>query len=247
MIRRHVTATTRHLGELVYPPHCVSCRTGLPQRSAEGLCDDCIAELAPFEEPMCQRCGAGQLPEFAGNRCSACDEAKFRFDRATALGPYDHRLRDLLLAAKHPGGAPGAFALGRLLWARRGELLESWQVDLVCPVPMHWRRRMARRANSATLFAETVARGLRRPYLPGLVQRRRSTRPQFSVPASERRANVRRAFALSRGYSLHSARVLLVDDILTTGATCNEVARVLRQHGAAEVAVAVVARSFSQQ
>src|SRR5690606_12933428 len=116
MIRRYATAAARQLGELVFPPHCVSCRSGLSQRSAGGMCGECIEGLAIFQEPTCQRCGAGQVAQFPGeNRCAACGEAKFRFDRATALGPYDNRLRDLLLAAKRPGGAPGAFALGRLL------------------------------------------------------------------------------------------------------------------------------------
>jgi len=110
-------------------------------------------------------------------------------------------------------------------------------------VPMHWRRRWQHGTNSAALLAEQLARRLRVPLAVGLLRRDRNTLPQFSLPPSERPANVRSAFSVRPSYHLDRACVLVVDDILTTGATCSEASRVLRRAGATHVAVAVVGRT----
>lgn len=162
-----------------------------------------------------------------------------------ALGPYDGLLRDLLLRAKKPQGESTAVALARRLLVERGKELRDLEIDVVCAVPMHWRRRMRRLCNSPATMADVVARELRLPLAADLLRRNRSTVPQYTLPPSARKENVRRAFAVRTGYRLQAAHVLLVDDILTTGATCNEAARALKRSGAAQVSVAVIGRSYS--
>src|SRR4029079_16417363 len=100
--------------------------------------------------------------------------------------------------------------------------------------------------NSAAVLAEVLADKLRVPLATSMLKRLRHTAPQFSLPPSERRANVRGVFALRTGYHLEQANVLLVDDILTTGSTCSEAARALKRAGAARVVVAVAARTMTQ-
>jgi ComF family protein len=137
-----------------------------------------------------------------------------------------------------------ALALAELIWRQCGSRLESLQPDVVVPVPMHWRRRWVHGTNSAELLAERLARRLCVPLATGLLRRTRHTAPQFSLPPSERPANVRGAFAVRPGHHLREARVLVVDDILTTCSTCSAVARALKRSGARHVAVVVAARTL---
>jgi ComF family protein len=111
------------------------------------------------------------------------------------------------------------------------------------PVPLHWTRRLFRGANSPETVAEVLAAKLRAAFEPELVRCRRRTRPQRTLSRADRSANVRGAFTVASDIRLDGARVLLVDDILTTGATCNEIGRALRRAGAASVSVAVLARA----
>ncbi len=108
---------------------------------------------------------------------------------------------------------------------------------------MHWSRRLRRGTSSADVLAEVFARHLGVPSAERLLVRRRNTLPQFNLPPKKRFTNVRGAFGISAGYDLLAERVLLVDDILTTGATCHEVAKTLRRAGARHISVVVVARA----
>lgn len=243
---RHVVEWGGVLRDLVYPPQCLACGGELVEQGPRRFCDLCRYELALFSGPYCDRCGVPRPFEIPGSKgCGHCLNQRFRFDAAIALGPYDGLLRDLVLATKRPHGELKTLGLGHLLMELRGEELRNCHVDVVCGVAMHWRRRLRRLACGPALLAELIARELRVPYAATLVTRRRSTVPQFQLPRSQRRQNVRRAFALGRGHRLNAPHVLLVDDILTTGATCSEIARVLKRGGARRVTVAVLARSFA--
>lgn len=138
-----------------------------------------------------------------------------------------------------------SLAMGKLLWERFGRLLSALKGDVVAPVPMHWRRRMEHGANSAAVLAEVLARRLDAPFAENLLKRRRHTTPQFELTPPQRWDNVRQAFCVRSQYRLAGAHVLLVDDILTTGATCSEAARALRGAGAAQVTVIVLARALA--
>jgi ComF family protein len=166
-----------------------------------------------------------------------------RFEAAVALGAYGGTLRAVVLRMKHAAEAPLASAVGRLFWQVRRAELASLRPEVVVPVPMHWRRRMQRGANSPDEVAVPLAEGLGIPCAPRLLRRRRSTSPQGPLARGDRLANVRGAFRVRHGYQCAGARVLLVDDILTTGATANECVRALVAGGAASVALAVVARA----
>ena len=242
----------RALLDLVFPPTCVSCHAGLDAEHAPcahvPLCRTCLGELALFAGPTCRQCGApvadGRGPV---DRCPRCGRRKLWFDETIALGRYVGRLRQLLLEMKQWRGDPTSLAVADLAWHRCGERLRAAGPDLVVPIPIYWMRRWSRGTNSAALLAERLASRLGVPLAARVLRRRRNTPPQFTLPPSRRWPNVRRAFSVKKGYPLERAHVLLVDDILTTGATCSEAARALKRAGAARVTVVVAARSLIAQ
>lgn len=144
---------------------------------------------------------------------------------------------------KRPAGRLVAEALAGLLFERREAELRELAPDAVVPVPLHWRVRLGRGANSAETMARILSRRLGVPAPRRVVVRCRNTLSQKSLPPNARFRNVRDAFAVRANYPLEEKRVLVVDDTLTTGATCSEIAWALKQSGAAVVHVAVLARA----
>lgn len=235
---------------MVFPPRCAFCEAELGD-GADGfrLCEECRCRLAPERSPYCPRCGAsgcfpeGPSPDGAKLRCELCDGLSLKFVTAIPLGGYQGDLRTAVLRMKRPSGDPLSAAMGHLLGRQRRRELLRFRPDLVVPIPMFWTRRIRRGTNSPELLAESVASLLRLSPCVGVLARRRNTLPQADLPPRERFRNVRGAFRLKPGYNFSGLRVLLVDDILTTGATCSEAARTLGGAGASAVAAAVVARA----
>jgi ComF family protein len=229
---------------LLFPAACVGCSAEIESPGGASICEECLRLLPLFYGATCERCGApvpGQRPR---KRCHTCGNTKLSFDETIALGQYDGPLREWLLRMKDGRGDTLALAIADLVAQRQAERLAALRPDVVVPVPMHWRRRLMRGTNSPAVMAERLAGHLRLPHANDLLRRTRYTVPQFSLPPSKRPANVRGAFAVRPGYHLHQARVLLVDDILTTGSTCSQAARALKQGGAESVVVVVAARTL---
>jgi len=169
------------------------------------------------------------------------------FDTVVSLGPYHGELKSAVLRMKRPDGEVLAETMGILYYHDRLNDVLALNPELVVPVPMHWARRLHRATNSAELLAAALSGRLRLRYNPRALIRCRNTLPQRDLPPMKRFQNVRGAFRLHHSAGVKAARVLLVDDILTTGATCSEAAKVLKDAGAAMVAVAVLARAEGDQ
>jgi ComF family protein len=209
------------------------------------LCLKCRKELTAGEHAVCPRCATsldGSAIVGAGG-CPRCRDVDWQFSAAFRLGRYRGELREAVLRMKSPAEEPLTAAMGRFLVAQRMADLTAWRPDVVVPVPMHWRRRLARGANSPDLLAAILARRLKTRSGVGALSRRRQTRSQNEIPPEDRAENIRGAFRIKSSWDLSGARVLLVDDVMTTGATAQETAGILRRGGAADVAVAVVARA----
>ncbi|MCO6459534.1 MAG: ComF family protein [Pirellulaceae bacterium] len=231
------------LMELVFPPACAYCGCDLPENSpAPLLCGECELAFCRLPGPLCPRCASPTVVTCPGGRCPRCQRRQYYFDCATTLGIYQGTLRLAVRRMKQAEQEQLAYAAGTLLGRKAGSSGELPPVDCVVPVPMHWWRRVRRGLNSAEVLAAAVSGALRVPLLSDLVVCRRRTRKQGLLTPAERFDNVRSAFGLTPGYDIARARVLVVDDVMTTGATASEVARVLRRAGAARVAVAVVGR-----
>jgi ComF family protein len=230
--------------DLVFPAACAGCGEELEATGEVPICEECLERLPLFRGATCRRCGAPVAGESARAHCYRCAGTKLWFDETLALGEYTGLLREWLLEMKHQKGEALALSVAELVWQRQRERLTALQPDVIVPVPMHWRRRLVRGANSPVVLAERLAVKLGAPLAADLLRRTRHTQPQFSLPPSERQANVRNAFAVRPGYYLNAAHVLLVDDIFTTGSTCSAAARALKKAGAQHVAVVVTARTL---
>ena len=244
-LRRWAGVWRRTALNLVFPPRCVQCDADLaPEDDDLLLCPGCRERLGPREWPCCRRCGAAASEDLpAQERCTLCEKSRLHFDTVLPLGAYRDDLRSVILRMKRRQGEPLSKAMGQLYTARRGSQLASLRADMVVPIPMHWLRRLVRGTNNPEILAECLGRHLGVPVATGALVRCRNTIRQPKLPPHKRFENVRGAFRLAPGYDFHDARVLLVDDVLTTGATCSEAARVLKQAGASAVAVAVLARA----
>jgi ComF family protein len=228
--------------DLVFPTNCACCLTPLETSAAGTLCPDCIAEFCETGS-ACLRCGSPLPADLATSDCPRCKDQRFHMAGVTRLGLYEGLLRTAVLRIKEPRDRGLAMALGDLLADTRAAELSAWRLDAVVPVPMHWSRRIWRGTNGPATIAERVAARLRIPMAPHLLGRRRRTIPQASLSRRRRMANVRGAFRAARHRDLGGSRLLVVDDIMTTGATVNEAAKTLAQAGADFVGVAVVARA----
>ncbi|MEM9185365.1 MAG: double zinc ribbon domain-containing protein [Planctomycetota bacterium] len=241
---------------LLLPESCVACGGELPLAATDTpspgpFCEPCAGDLQLFGGDCCERCGAPLVSVSSNSSeaattlpCGSCRDQRWRFDEAIAAGEYGGLLRSLTLRAKDASEEAVALSLGELMWRRSAERLREIAPDAVASVPMHWRRRLARRTNAPELMAEVIADRLGVPFAPRLIERVRATRRQPTLARSQRLPNVRAAFRAGWGHQLKAARIVLVDDILTTGATCSEAARSLKRAGAAQVVVVVAARSL---
>lgn len=216
--------------DLLYPRVCGMCGAS----AEEGLCGACAARVAWAGEEACAKCGAVR----DGSFCPSCAGREFRFQRAVALGPYDGALREMVLAVKFRG----EFTLVRPLARRLADRVRAsgLPVDCVSYVPMsRWKILSERRHNAAEVMAEALASELELPLRRSLRKIRR-TRPQTELRAEERLANPAGAY---RAKGVEDRAVLLVDDVLTTGATASACADALYAARARGVNVAVLARS----
>lgn len=242
----NVPASVRKFGtaalDLLLPPQCLSCRQVV---AAPGtLCGACFAKVRFLSTPCCAACGAPFEfdPGGADALCGNCIRERPSYDRARAVFRYDDSSRSLILAFKHGDRIDAAPAYARWL-ARAGDALIA-DADLIAPVPLHWTRLFHRRYNQSALLANALARLAERPAAPDLLRRRRRTPSQGGLGRAERVRNVRGAFAVRAGSRAPVAgkRILLVDDVLTTGATVEACASALLKAGALAVDVLTLAR-----
>lgn len=231
----------RGFRQLVYPVVCARCEA-LVDHSGDDFCPACADALTADPHFTCPRCTTtvGEHADVADG-CPRCRRERFHFDSASRMGPYDGALRDVVLAMKQLAGQQLAESVGRL-WARHhADRFRALGVAVVIPVPLHWWRRLRRGYNQAEALSAAIAQLLGTEHRPGWLRRVRSTPSQAPLAATDRRENVRRAFAVGRSARLGGKTVLLVDDVITTGSTASEASRALRQGGATAVHVAILA------
>ena len=225
------TALNRVAARLL-PGSCLLCAAD----SAAGLlCAACAADLPQLPAALCPQCGDETT---LGERCGACLKDPPAFARTIALFRYEFPVNRLIQALKYGHQLPLAAWFG----ARLGRMLVAADHDLVLPLPLHPTRLRTRGFNQSLEIARPVARALGVAIDPTLLSRTRATPPQADLPLKERGKNVRGAFECAG--DLAGKRVLLVDDVMTTGSTLREAARILKLHGAGPITVAVAARAL---
>lgn len=232
------------LGTLLYPPHCLGCGSSLADgRRYSYLCETCREEVPRVESPSCEICSHplhGAIDEtFA---CVNCRGRKFHFRFAVARFRSRGVVRDLIHRFKYRGQYFIRHPLSEwLMEALEDPRLAGWEYDLLAPVPLHPARRRERGFNQSRVLAEGVSLRSGHP-VEDLLRRLRRTETQTHFDRASRMENLRNAFKVRNIDRVQGKRVLLIDDVLTTGSTLDECARVLRRAGAREVRAAVVAR-----
>ena len=249
---------TAGLLDLLCPRMCPICGEVIEHRSGndEPLCTACVPKVVTPEGQFCVRCG-GRRFAAANNtgNCSRCRTTEFRFKRVIALGEYKNDLRLLALRMKTDKTGVLATSAAKILAQYRRSDLDSVQADYLVPVPMYRLRRWDRGVNSPDMLSEELGLLLKIPVAQHLIRRIRQTDLQYTLSRKGRDENVRGAFVLCPPHfvarlgfrrfqrSIAGKNILLIDDILTTGSTCNEITKVLLSAGAGSVTVAVLARA----
>lgn len=234
---------TRRLLDLLYPRICPWCRIALTAADSSFACRRCAQRVVRIAPPFCLVCGAPVEAGEASRVCAACEKMRPAYDRLRGVVVYDPAVAAAIKSFKYQRDVTLARALARVLHGVSGSGLRWNDYDAIIPVPLHPVRLRERRFNQALLLLRELPDSRSLPIRPDLLQRVRHTTPQAELSAKERRENVKGAFAVTPETSLTDLRVLLVDDVASTGSTLHECAKVCKQAGAAAVDAAVVARA----
>jgi ComF family protein len=244
-----------YLINFFYPPRCAACELRLGSDARSRLCTECHSRIDRMPQPLCEVCGIPLAATHADAHdaeavewCTNCRTAPPHFTCARAVVRYRHDSsddeRDVVpsIIRRHKYGLDQslAYALAECLGDR---LPLDAEYDVVIPVPLHRGRLRWRGFNQAAMLAVTVARRLSRPLDLSTLTRVRPTPPQTMQNRAERSKNLRRAFAVRRPARVANRRILLIDDVMTTGATADECARTLIAAGARRVDVLTLARA----
>ncbi len=227
--------------DLLLPSFCLSCEKPLGPAPDLLFCPDCLERLHCIQSPLCPCCGRVYLVAAGGDHhCGACLTTPWHFSRARALFLYEEPVKEVIHRFKYQGKTACLPSFARFA-QNLPQLAEVEGADWIVPVPLHPTRLRERGFNQALLLARAFFPKDRR-VTANLLVRSRPTEPQTSFNGGARRTNLKNAFAVVKPQQLAGKKILLVDDVFTTGTTVNECARVLKKAGAAEVMVLTLAR-----
>jgi ComF family protein len=262
-LRRRIAAALVALRAAVFPDRCLQCRRLLPAAAVEArasdfaaadgdllrpyFCRDCLSALTPVEPPFCPRCSVMfQSRVGPDHLCGRCLEQAPHFHMARAAFAYDRSLVDVIHCFKYRGKTRLAGPLGVFLWRTFCRYWGDEPVDLLLPVPLHRQRLRGRGFNQSDFLLREWKKHAHRaatpPIASGVLVRARTTVSQAGLSRRERESNIRGVFAVRHPDQVRGRHVVLVDDVITTGATAGECARELLSSGAARVDVLALAR-----
>lgn len=232
----------KSLLDLFLPPRCLKC--GKVISGEAGLCSDCFNEMEFITEPYCKKCGYPfeMAPDGKSRLCASCARHKatpFRMLRSAVK--YDEASKPLILAFKFMDHTDNAKVFASWLkFAARDILVQG--VDVIVPIPLHYSRLIKRRYNQSALLARELSKLTGIPVNYDAVIRHRRTKPQVQFSGHARVKNVKGAFSIKKPEQIRGKRILLIDDVMTTGSTLKECALALRQAKAKSVDTVTVAR-----
>ena len=231
--------------KLVYPESCAICGA-VCHGPGRHLCWECLGKVEYHRvDSFCERCGLSFEPPLPMPvSCHVCRETPPVFDKARSAAHFRGTVKQLIIDYKYHGAIWLTQDLTHLLEASVRHHFDTASFDAICPIPLHPTKLRARGYNQSELLAKELARRCRAECFPNLLRRTRHTETQTFKTATERRANVQGIFEVGRQWApwVKDRRILLVDDVMTTGATLNEAARALKAAGVSQVLCATVAR-----
>lgn len=230
--------------ELLYPRKCIFCSKAIPMKSYRGiiqeksydfLCERCRTNVKNtyIEEPYCLKCGK-QLDSMTQEYCADCMRKSHIYDRGLSVFKYHDDVKESIYRFKYKDCKCYGDFYGEQMAERYGNIIKKWHPDAIVPVPIHRQRMRKRGYNQAELIGRVLSDRLNIPMDINILFRDRKTEPQKRLSKDIRIKNVENAFKVSRNVVKYN-KIILVDDIYTTGATINECARVLKQAGVQEI------------
>jgi len=230
--------------DFFFPPLCNACRTYIPEAGPLHICPACRERMTPIAAPLCRLCGLPFTGIGEDHTCGGCSTSQHQYDAARAALVYDEACRDLIHAFKYRNKTHLRRPLALLTIEGLAEFVRLRAAELIVPVPLHRKKLRSRGFNQSVLLSEIFSSHWGIPLERHNLGRIRWTEPQVNLSAADRKANVKGAFSVRNPERVRGRRVLLVDDVLTTGSTVEECARMLKGAGADEVTVITVAREL---
>ncbi len=230
--------------DILFPPRCHLCKAFVPGGEDIHICPACRGKGSVIVAPFCEKCGVPFLTERGSNHvCGTCMIQPPPYTSARAAFLYEGSVRELIHRFKYGNKVQSCRPLALLTAQHLASFVAAEDPDMLVPVPLHPKRLRHRCFNQAVLLSEILGKMWYLPVLRSNLRRIRWTEPQISLTAEERVRNVRGAFAVSNAKALTGKKLVLVDDVYTTGSTVTECAKVLMATGAEAVSVVTVARA----
>ena len=226
----------KNILDLLFPAKCPLCGAVL-EREGGGVCENCLPCLPEVTEPCCKHCGK-PIMRVEEEYCMDCSCRDSVLEQGTALWIYTDTMKKAMADFKYQGCLTDGDFYGQEILRRKGEVLKYWGPDCIIPVPLHWRRRWFRGFNQAAYVADVVGEGMGIPVMEDALLRTRNTSPQKGLNDKQRKENLKDAFAVNSmqlDKMVSYQKVLLLDDIYTTGATLEACGLALRNAGVEKV------------
>jgi ComF family protein len=221
---------------LIFPSQCPVCEADSDNRDTNPICSSCWPQIKKFNGPRCNICGLPVVSEFA-TLCAACIEEKPHFEKIHYYSSYKGVIKQAIHLMKFNDIRRLANPLAKLF-----DDMHLPQCDVVIPVPLHRIKLIAREFNQTAALAKHISKNTGARLVTSALIKTKLTQPQTALSGTDRRKNLKKAFAVCE--DIRGLKILLVDDVITTGATVAECARVLKKAGASEVHIAALARSL---
>jgi len=228
--------------DFFFPPICFICGKVLQDNKNLLICKSCIEQLPFIKEPFCSMCGMPFFGDTMSHICGRCQKEPFHFDRARSIFVFEREIKKAIYCLKYNSRPLISSTLGILFTQYAQNLISKDDYDVVVPVPLHKSRLRQRGFNQSIFLAKRLAKSLNIEVDLLRLKRIKDTKPQTQLSERERKINVKGAFLCIDKEYFNNKRVLLVDDVFTTGATVNECARILKSSGAKTVDVLTLAR-----
>lgn len=235
---RRIIPLGQAAGHFLWPGRCPVCRASILPTD-EGLCQSCWQDLSKaVAADYCRRCGRDVSPYgIVQGRCGNCQNLEIEYDGIIRVGCYESTLRTMILSLKFAEKTEWVIPLATMLRQAVTAVRVPEQIDMLVPVPLHWRRRIKRGFNQSHLLAKK----LKLPQVPVSTDlvRIRHTQQQWDLNSTQRQRNVKGAFAVRKGHPFTGKTIGLLDDITTSGATLTECSKTLKQQGGAQKVIAI--------
>ncbi|NLK98517.1 MAG: ComF family protein [Epulopiscium sp.] len=221
--------------DLIYPPRCIFCTSIIPIQEERGICRVCKDTLPFIEGKVCQKCGKPIQDSKERTTCFDCVKNTPVYDKGWAVFIYEGMVKEAIYRFKYGGHKEYGKYLGKLMADRIRNQISEEGFDVIIPIPIHKNRKRKRGYNQAEELAKAISRELGIPMDVAILTRVKETKPQSGLSIMQRQNNLKKAFKIADTINLDQMKILLVDDIYTTGTTMNYCAGLLKERGAKKV------------